>query len=195
MLCPVSQSSGFLKKKKVLWRWTHLRVWNDHIFFSPPIFNFSCCWVRFPASAAVGATSRRLKMAYFTGSWRVAWCTVVGESVSYQSTTLFSKRILTTTYRASAVVLYALLVVTLYLFISASSHRYKGSSLWNTFWEPLNNSIDSEVVFRARKSFISHIFHIWMCRYLIFTPFSPISSVLLRRITVNEAVILCHEAQ
>jgi hypothetical protein len=52
-------------------------------------FNFSCCWVRFAASAAVGATSRRLKMAYLTGSGRAAWCSVVGESVCYQSTTLF----------------------------------------------------------------------------------------------------------
>jgi hypothetical protein len=76
------------------------------------ILNFSCCWVRFTASTAVGASSRRLKMACFTGSWCAALCTVVGESVCYQSTTLFSKRIWTITYRASVVVLHALLVVT-----------------------------------------------------------------------------------
>jgi hypothetical protein len=90
---------------------------RSHTVFSD--FNFSCCWVRFPASAAVGATSRRLKMAYFTRGVRAAWCTVVGESVRYRSTTLFSKRILTITYRVSVVVLYALLVVMLNVYISA----------------------------------------------------------------------------
>ena len=135
--------SKFRILKKVLLKWTHLRVWNDHMLFFFSNFNFSCYWVRFPASAAVGATSRRLRKAYFTGSGRAAWCNVVGELVCYQSTTLFSKRIWTTTYHASVVVLYALLVVRLSVCISASSHRSKGSSLWNTIWEPLNNSIDS----------------------------------------------------
>jgi hypothetical protein len=85
-------------------------------------FNFSCCWVRFTASTAVGASSRRLKMACFTGSRRAALCNVVVESVCYQSTTLFSKIIFTITYRATVVVLHALLVVTLSLCNSASSH-------------------------------------------------------------------------